>query len=434
MPQIADDIASIDEAMRLGYNWKYGPFELIDQLGTGWFADKLASESRPVPAFLQAAAGRSFYRIENGRAQYLDVQGDYRDLPRAEGVLLLSDIKRAGKPVIRNPSASVWDIGDGVLCLEFTSKMNSMDNLIMEALQKVLALVGDGKGPWKALVVHNEGENFSVGANLGLALFALNVGLYPAIDEMVAQGQATYKALKYAPFPVVSAPSGMALGGGCEILLHSAHVQAHAETYMGLVEVGVGLLPGWGGSKEMAARHVLNKKRPGGPMPGLAQAFETISTARVSKSAAEAKELLYLRDHDGITMNKDRLLADAKVKALELARDYHPPEPPELRLPGPTAKARLHACGRGLPQSGQGNRLRLGRIASGRDGAKRRRHRHHERDDRGRPVRAGTPRVREAGQERRHAEPHRAHAGHRQAPAELMGWMPTIQTMYSPRY
>ncbi len=353
VPEIADDIAAVDEAMRLGYNWRHGPFELIDQLGTGWLAEKLAAEGRPVPALVQAAAGRPFYRVENGRAQFLDIEGAYQHVSRAEGVLLLSDIKRAGKPVIRNPSASVWDIGDGVLCLEFTSKMNSMDNLIMEALQKVLALVGDGKGPWKALVVHNEGENFSVGANLGLALFALNVGLYPAIDEMVAQGQATYKALKYAPFPVVSAPSGMALGGGCEILLHSAHVQAHAETYMGLVEVGVGLLPGWGGSKEMVARHVLNKKRPGGPMPGLAQAFETISTAKVSKSAAEAKELLYLRETDGVTMNRDRLLADAKAKALELAQDYHPPEPPELRLPGLTAKAAFMLAVEGFHNQGK---------------------------------------------------------------------------------
>jgi 3-hydroxyacyl-CoA dehydrogenase len=353
VPQIADSITAVDEAMRLGYNWQFGPFELIDQLGTAWFAETLAAEGKPVPELLQKAAGRPFYRVEAGHAQYLTVEGDYRDVLRPEGVLLLSDIKRASKPVIRNPSASVWDIGDGVLCVEFTSKMNSMDNLIMEALQKTIALIGDGKGQWKALVVHNEGENFSVGANLGLALFALNVGMYPAIDEMVAQGQATYKALKYAPFPVVSAPTGMALGGGCEILLHSAHVQAHAETYMGLVEVGVGLLPGWGGSKEMTMRHVLNKKRPGGPMPGLAQAFETISTAKVSKSAAEAKELLYLRDHDGITMNKDRLLADAKARALDLAKDYHPPEPLEIRLPGPTAKAAFMLAVNGFHNQGK---------------------------------------------------------------------------------
>ncbi len=352
VPEIADSVPEIDEAMRLGYNWKYGPFELIDQLGSAAFAQKLQAEGLPVPALLQTAAGRPFYRTENGRLQYLGIDGEYRDLKRAPGVLLLSDIKRASKPLARNASASLWDIGDGVVCVEFTSKMNSMDPQIMEMLQGALKLVGDGKGPWKAIVVHNEGENFSVGANLGLALFALNVGLYPAIDEMVSGGQATYKALKYAPFPVVSAPTGMALGGGCEILLHSAHVQAHAELYMGLVEVGVGLLPGWGGTKEMVVRHTANKKRPGGPMPGLAAAFETISTAKVSKSAFEAKELLYLRDNDAITMNKDRLLADAKAKALELAKDYHPPVPPEIRLPGPTAKLALDMAVQGFRGSG----------------------------------------------------------------------------------
>ncbi len=341
VPQIADSVAEIDEAMRLGYNWKYGPFELIDQLGSGAFAERLKAEGLPVPTLLETAEGRPFYRTEGGKLQYLTTGGEYADLKRAEGVLLLSDVKRAGKPLLKNPSAALWDIGDGVVCLEFTSKMNSMDGLIMDLIGKAVALIGDGKARWKALVVHNEGENFSVGANLGLALFALNVGLYPAIEETVAIGQATYKALKYAPFPVVCAPSGMALGGGCEILLHSAHVQAHAEIYMGLVEVGVGLLPGWGGSKEMVVRHTANKKRSGGPMPGLAQAFETISTAKVSKSAFEAKELLYLRESDGITMNKDRLLADAKAKALELAKDYRPPEPPEIRLPGPTAKLAL---------------------------------------------------------------------------------------------
>jgi 3-hydroxyacyl-CoA dehydrogenase len=354
VPQIADSPAGIDEAMRLGYNWKYGPFELIDQLGTGWFTKRLEEEGKPVPALLQAAAGRPFYRVEAGHLQVMTQGGEYEDLKRADGVLLLSDIKRAGKPVAKNPSASLWDIGDGVLCLEFTSKMNSMDNLIMEMIQKAIATIGDGKGPFKALVIHNEGENFSVGANLGLALFALNVGLYPAIDEMVAGGQATYKMLKYAPFPVVAAPTGMALGGGCEILLHSAHVQAHAELYMGLVEVGVGLLPGWGGSKEMVFRHVNNKKRPGGPMPGIATAFETISTAKVSKSAFEAKELLYLREGDGITMNKDRLLADAKAKALDMAKDYHAPEAPEgIRLPGPTAKTAFMMAVDGFHNSGK---------------------------------------------------------------------------------
>jgi 3-hydroxyacyl-CoA dehydrogenase len=157
----------------------------------------------------------------------------------------------------------------------------------------------------------------------------------------MAQGQDTYKSVKYAPFPVVSAPAGMALGGGCEILLHSAAVQAHAESYIGLVETGVGVVPGWGGCKEMVTRQVTNPKRPGGPIPPLMQAFETIALAKVSRSAAEARDTLMLRPSDAITMNRDRLLADAKARALALAKDYQPPKPVALNLPGPAGAAAL---------------------------------------------------------------------------------------------
>jgi 3-hydroxyacyl-CoA dehydrogenase len=174
-----------------------------------------------------------------------------------------------------------------------------------------------------------------------MAIFAINSGLYDQLEQMVAAGQMTYKALKYAPFPVVAAPAGRALGGGCEITLHCSAVQAHAETFMGLVEVGAGIIPGWGGCKEMLARHIANKKRPQGPIPPVAAAFQTISIAQVSRSAAEAKDLLYLRETDGITMNRDRLLADAKAKALELAKNYKPPAPSEYHLPGATGKAAL---------------------------------------------------------------------------------------------
>ncbi|HYE52266.1 MAG TPA: 3-hydroxyacyl-CoA dehydrogenase NAD-binding domain-containing protein [Azospirillaceae bacterium] len=354
VPQIADTILEIDEAMRLGYNWKAGPFEMIDQLGTGWFADKLRAEGRKVPAILEKAAGRPFYRVENGTLQYLTTAGEYADVTRPDGVLLLSDIKRASKPVAKNGSAALWDIGDGVLCVEFTSKMNAIDDQIMAMYRKAMEIIGDGKsGPYKALVVHNEASNFSVGANLGLAMFAINIALWPQIEQSVSDGQETYKAIKYAPFPTVAAPAGMALGGGCEILLHASAVQAHAESYIGLVEVGVGLLPGWGGCKEMVVRHTVNKKRPGGPMPPVAAAFEAISTAKVSKSAFEAKELLFLRPTDGITMNRDRLLADAKKKALELAKDYQPPQPVELRLPGPTARVALAGAVEGFALQGK---------------------------------------------------------------------------------
>ncbi|HLG86441.1 MAG TPA: 3-hydroxyacyl-CoA dehydrogenase NAD-binding domain-containing protein [Alphaproteobacteria bacterium] len=339
--EIADTLVEVDAAMRFGYGWKFGPFELMDQLGADWLAKRYAATGRKVPKLVALANGRSFYRVEGGKLQFLSLEGEYREVVRPKGVLLLQDIKRASKPVAKNGSASLWDIGDGVLCLEFHSKANSLDPDIMAMIGTAMSTIGDGKGKWKALVVANDADNFSVGANLGLVIFAINIGLYDQLEQMIGLGQMTYKALKHAPFPVVSAPAGRALGGGCEITLHSAAVQAHAETYMGLVEVGVGVIPGWGGCKELLARHIANPKGPKGPMPPVIGAFQTISTAQVSRSAAEAKDLFYLRPTDGITMNRDRLLADAKARALALAKDYKPAPAAEFRLPGPSGKAAL---------------------------------------------------------------------------------------------
>lgn len=352
VPDIADSVAEVDEAMRLGTNWKKGPFEMIDDLGPAWFAAKLKEEGITPPKLLQAVGDGNFYKVDNGKLHYFGTDGKYHGVPRAEGVLLLSDIKLAAKPVVKTGSASVWDIGDGVLCVEFTGKMNALDDQVFEAYQQAIKLIGKGEGAYKAMVIYNEGTHFSAGANLGLALFAMNISLWPQIEELVSGGQKIYKALKYAPFPVVAAPSGMALGGGCEILLHADHVQAHAETYTGLVEVGVGLIPGWGGCKEMLLRYQAEEreqfdKNTGGrklwfspkntPMGATRKAFETIALAKVAKSAQEAKELRYLKKTDGITMNRDRLLFDAKAKALELAKDYAPPAVPDpIRLAGPS--------------------------------------------------------------------------------------------------
>ncbi len=335
VPEAADDINAIDEAMRLGYNWQWGPFELIDKLGAGWLAEKLEQDGLAVPGLLRDAKDKTFYRLHEGRRQYLGTDGDYHDVLRPEGVLMLEDVKRVSKPVLRNASAAVWDIGDGVLCFEFTSKSNSLDDQIIALLGKTIALVTE---KYQALVIYNEGQNFSVGANLGLALFAANIAAWSEIEKLVSAGQQTYKALKYAPFPVVSAPAGLALGGGCEILLHSDAVQAHAESYIGLVECGVGLVPAWGGCKEMLSRWSTSGLLPRGPMPAPTKVFETVSVATVSKSAAEAKELQFLRSADGITMNRYRLLADAKTRALKLAENYTPPKPVDLKLPGAAGK------------------------------------------------------------------------------------------------
>ena len=349
LPEAADTIDAVDEAMRLGYNWQWGPFELIDKLGAGWLAAKLERDGLPVPALLRTAKDRTFYRFEAGRRQHLGLDGGYHDLERPAGVLMLEDIKRMSTPVLKNGSAAVWDLGDGVLCFEFTSKSNSLDDQIIALLGKTIPLVQD---KFKALVIYNEGRNFSVGANLGLALFAANIAAWSEIEKLIAGGQQVYKALKYAPFPVVGAPSGMALGGGCEILLHSDAVQAHAESYIGLVECGVGLVPGWGGCKEMLTRWSTGGVLPKGPMPAAAKVFETVSTATVSKSAAQAKELMFLRPADRITMNRYRLLADAKALALELAAGYTPPQPVDLKLPGASGKLAFNMAAEGFHRRG----------------------------------------------------------------------------------
>ena len=350
VPEIADDIVAVDHAMRLGYNWSFGPFELIDQLGTEWFADRLREEGREVPALLEKAAGRPFYRLEAGRMEYLAIDGEYTPVERGEGIELLADIKRTSKPLAKNGSASLWDVGDGVVCIEFHTKMNAMDPEIHAMLRKAMAII---PGNYKGLVVYNEGEQFSAGANIGLMMFAANVAAWSQIDQLVTAGQQTYLALKRAPFPVVGAPSGLALGGGCEILLHCDAIQAHAESYIGLVEVGVGLIPGWGGCKEMLLRWQKLQRRPGGPMPVVSKTFETISMAKVATSAAEAQELLFLREGDRVTMNRDRLLADAKARVLEMADGYEAPtESEELTLPGPTAKTAMSMAVDGFRLSG----------------------------------------------------------------------------------
>ncbi|MDJ0948131.1 MAG: 3-hydroxyacyl-CoA dehydrogenase NAD-binding domain-containing protein [Alphaproteobacteria bacterium] len=351
VPGIADDIHAVDEAMRLGYAWKWGPFELIDKLGPAWFAERLAADGLPVPELLKQVGDGTFYRVEGGRLQCFGSDGAYHDIVRPEGVLLLEDVKRASERVAGNAAASLWDIGDGVACLEFHTKMNAIDPDVLAMIGQAVATVQKGDR-FRALVLYNEGSNFSVGANIGLALFAANIAMWPAIENMVQAGQQTYKMLKYASFPVVGAPSGMALGGGCEVLMHCAAVQAHAETYTGLVEVGVGVVPSWGGCKELLTRWAQMEKGPKGPMPPVAKAFETISMAKVAKSAAEAREMGFLREGDGITMNRDRLLADAKAKALAMVEGYAPPEPVELTLPGSSGKTAMNLAVDGFARQG----------------------------------------------------------------------------------
>jgi 3-hydroxyacyl-CoA dehydrogenase len=206
---------------------------------------------------------------------------------------------------------------------------------------------------YKALVIYNEGRHFSVGANIALALLGANVGEWNLIEELLQTGQRVFKAMKYAPFPVIVAPADMALGGGCEVTLHADAIQAHAETYIGQVEVAVGLVPAWGGCKELLIRWVFDTQRAGGMMVALGKVFEMIGTAQVSRSAEEARDMLILKRSDGITMNRDRLLADAKEKAIGLAQNYQPPQEEELRLPGRAAQTAMMMAVKALVLTGK---------------------------------------------------------------------------------
>ncbi len=244
-------------------------------------------------------------------------------------LMKLSDAKAIHKPLATNASASMWDVGDGVACLEFHSKMNTID---LDTIAMGIEAVTIASNGMRALLIHNEATHFSVGANIGMFLNAANAGDWAGIDMMVTRGQTMMRAFKFSPVPVVAAPAGLALGGGCEVLLHCAAVQAHAGLSTGLVEPLVGLIPGWGGCKELLIR-----KGAGSPedaMPAILASFEQITMAITSKSAIEAKALNYLRSHDGMTMNIEQLFADAKTLALKMAENYVPPQPAHFHLSG----------------------------------------------------------------------------------------------------
>lgn len=349
-PTIAADIEAVDRAMRLGYNWKWGPFELIDKLGTGWFERKLKADYQDRPELLAIAAGRPFYKTTGGQLRHLTFDGDYTPLHRPQGVFMLQDIKRRSQPLANNMSASVWDIGDGVACLEFHSKMNSLNPFVLSMMNWARHQLP--KRGYKGLVIYNEGNNFSVGANIAMLLITSKLRLWPVIHWILRYGQTTFDKLKHAPFPVVGAPRGMALGGGCEVLLHCNAIEAHAETYSGLIEVGVGIVPGWGGCKELLSRWTVSQERPGGPMPPVMKAFEAIATAQVSKSAYEAGDLMILRPGDNVVMNQDRVLAKAKARVLEMAQHYTAPETMGMQLPGPSGRTALELAVRDFVNKG----------------------------------------------------------------------------------
>jgi len=352
VPDVSDDIYSIDGAMKVGYNWKKGPFEMMDSIGVPSMVKRLQETGREVPKFLsQAQEKGSFYSIEDGEIMRLSSSGEMVVVERPEETLNVADLKRRGKPLKRNGSASIWDMGDEVLLVEYHTKMNAMDPMNIEMLVNAVDIAeSDG---FKGIVIGNDASNFCAGANLGLALFAANLGAWKDLEDFITLGQETYQTLKYCDVPVVAASAGLCLGGGAEVLMHCDAVQAHAESYIGLVEVGVGVVPAWGGCKELLGRLVEYGLVTNGPMGAAMKAFETIGTAQVAKSAEQASSLGFLAPSDQITMNRDRLLADAKRKVLELHEDYTPPEPRTYALPGPTGMAALSLALNDLSLSGQ---------------------------------------------------------------------------------
>ena len=341
VPEISDDVADVDAAMRLGYNWRAGPFEMADRLGAGWLAERLRAEGRVAPPMLVAARDSGFYRQAGGSVERMDAAGRYAPVRPPQGAMRLADAKRGRRRVIGNDSASLWDVGRDVACLEFHTKMNTIDGALLALMAETIGLVPDR---FAGLVIHSDAEHFSAGVNLGEAAAAFRAGALERLAGAAETGQRTFGAMKYAPFPVVGAPAGMALGGGCEVLLHCDAIVAHAETYAGLVEAGVGLVPAWGGCKELLARFSgpgSAGPMPGGPMPPVSRAFEMVGLAKVSQSAAEARELGILRRGDVIVMNRDRVLGEAIDKVHALRDGYAPPEPPVFRLPGRSGKAAL---------------------------------------------------------------------------------------------
>ncbi|GAW93344.1 3-hydroxyacyl-CoA dehydrogenase/enoyl-CoA hydratase family protein [Calderihabitans maritimus] len=348
--EIADDIISVDRAMKWGFNWELGPFELWDALGVAKVVERLEQEGEKVPEVIRQlldSGKHSFYTVQNGYRYYYDFKtGEYLEEERPVDVIYLPSLKAQNRLVRSNPGASLVDIGDGILCLEFHSRNNAIGADIVEMIRQAVEEVEKN---YAGLVIGNHGRNFSVGANLLLLLLEAQDGNWDELELMVREFQQAGMALKYCRKPVVAAPFRMTVGGGCEICLHADRIQAHAETYLGLVEIGVGLLPAGGGTKEMLLRAIENvpyDPKARGPradlQPMVARAFETIVMAKVSTSAEEAKKLGYLRPADQITLNEDRLIYDAKQTALAMATaGYQPPMPRKFPVLGTDGYAAL---------------------------------------------------------------------------------------------
>ncbi|HEY1424426.1 MAG TPA: 3-hydroxyacyl-CoA dehydrogenase NAD-binding domain-containing protein [Candidatus Acidoferrum sp.] len=328
VPEISDSLADVDRAMRWGFGWELGPFEIMDTIGVRTFAAQVQKEGRALPPVIEkvlASSRKGLYESEKGATTVFDISGGgAKQVEEPKGVIFLKSLKDKGGEIERNPGASLIDLGDGVVCCEFHAKMNAIGADLIAMMHKGLKRL---EADFDAMVIANQATNFSVGANLMLVLVAAQEQEWDELHMAVKQFQNINLALKYAAKPVVAAPQGLALGGGCEVNLHAARIHAAAEAYIGLVETGVGLIPGGGGTKEMLIR--ANEHAAGNEdldlFHALKTVFETIAMAKVGTSAEECRELGYLRREDGVSMNRDRLVADAKEAALALVRGGYKP-------------------------------------------------------------------------------------------------------------
>jgi 3-hydroxyacyl-CoA dehydrogenase len=350
IPEIADDVVNIDNAMKWGYNWELGPFEVLDAIGVANFVARAEADGVAVPPLLKEV--RSFYKTEEGGSYYYSIPDrDYREIARPATSVSLTLLQGAGGVVERNSAASVLDLGDGVFCLEFHSKMNTIGADTLAMIHKATRRAeADGI----ALVIANQGSMFSAGANLMLLSMAIAEGAYDEIAVMVRSFQKAMMAIKYSKIPVVAAPHNLVMGGGCETCLHADGINPHAETYMGLVEIGVGLLPAGGGTKEMAIRAIQLAEDNGTDVtPFIIKNYQNIALAKISSSAAELYGMGYLRQGDGITMDIDQRIHDAKGRARALAANYRPGRPlTGLKAPGRSVAASLKSQLWNLEQGG----------------------------------------------------------------------------------
>jgi len=317
VPEVNESLVAIDDAMKLGYNWMQGPFEMIDAIGVDRFTQRLENESRDVPSFLKVAAGKSFYRVEGGKLQFLLSNGGYRDLERGEGVSRFSEQRQTLSPVYENKVASYFALPQGIGLIEFHSKANTLNGESMHLMADGLQHAVDNM---QGLIIHNDAQHFSCGVNLeGVLNFIVHED-WQGLDRFLDHFQQTCLAMRYAPIPVVAAPAGLSLGGGFEVVLHTDKVIFHANSVTGLVETLVGVVPGGGGVKETLYRWCENK---GDVAKGAWSAFMNIGYGKTAMSPLHALPLMMFRDGiDDFVMNRDRLLDTAIDAVQNLAPDY----------------------------------------------------------------------------------------------------------------